>query len=169
MSRLAGFLEPWKDALGVGYQLTNSLIAIGSGGIFGVGLGESIQKLFYLPEAHTDFIFAIIAEELGLMGTILILSLYGLLISRIFVIGFKAIQSELMFQGYLCISIGIWLSLQVIINLGVNMGLLPTKGLTLPLISYGSSSIAITLITLAIVLRIGCENPQPKKNLRNSG
>ncbi len=167
MSRLAGFLEPWKDALGVGYQLTNSLIAIGSGGLFGVGLGESIQKLFYLPEAHTDFIFAIIAEELGLM--ILILSLYGLLISRIFVIGFKAIRSELMFQGYLCISIGIWLSLQVIINLGVNMGLLPTKGLTLPLISYGSSSIAITLITLAIVLRIGCENPQPKKNLRTSG
>ena len=102
------------------------------------------------------------------MGTILILSLYGLLISRIFVIGFKAIRSELMFQGYLCISIGIWLSLQVIINLGVNMGLLPTKGLTLPLISYGSSSIAITLITLAIVLRIGCENPQPKKNLRTN-
>ena len=168
MSRFAGFLEPWKDALGAGYQLTNSLIAIGSGGIFGVGLGESIQKLFYLPEAHTDFIFAIIAEELGLMGTILILSLYGLLISRIFVIGFKAIRSELMFQGYLCISIGIWLSLQVIINLGVNMGLLPTKGLTLPLISYGSSSIAITLITLAIVLRIGCENPQPKKNLRTN-
>ena len=143
MSRLAGFLEPWKDALGAGYQLTNSLIAIGSGGIFGVGLGESIQKLFYLPEAHTDFIFAIIAEELGLMGTILILSLYGLLISRIFVIGFKAIRSELMFQGYLCISIGIWLSLQVIINLGVNMGLLPTKGLTLPLISYGLSLIHI--------------------------
>ena len=168
MSRLAGFLEPWQDALGAGYQLTNSLIAIGSGGIFGVGLGESIQKLFYLPEAHTDFIFAIIAEELGLMGTILILSLYGLLISRIFIIGFKAIRSELMFQGYLCISIGIWLSLQVIINLGVNMGLLPTKGLTLPLISYGSSSIAITLITLAIVLRIGCENPQPKKNLRTN-
>lgn len=166
MSRLAGFLEPWKDSLGAGYQLTNSLIAIGSGGIFGVGLGESIQKLFYLPEAHTDFIFAIIAEELGLMGTVLILSLYGLLISRIFVIGFKAIRSELMFQGYLCISIGIWLSLQVIINLGVNMGLLPTKGLTLPLISYGSSSIAITLITLAMVLRIGCENPQPKKNVR---
>jgi cell division protein FtsW len=169
MSRLAGFLEPWKDALGAGYQLTNSLIAIGSGGIFGVGLGESIQKLFYLPEAHTDFIFAIIAEELGLMGTVLILSLYGLLISRIFVIGFKAIRSKLMFQGYLCISIGIWLSLQVIINLGVNMGLLPTKGLTLPLISYGSSSIAITLITLAMVLRIGCENPQPKKNQRTNG
>ncbi len=139
MSRLAGFLEPWKDALGAGYQLTNSLIAIGSGGIFGVGLGESIQKLFYLPEAHTDFIFAIIAEELGLMGTVLILSLYGLLISRIFIIGFKAIRSELIFQGYLSISIGIWLSLQVIINLGVNMGLLPTTGLTLPLISYGSS------------------------------
>ena len=168
MSRLAGFLEPWKDALGAGYQLTNSLIAIGTGGIFGLGLGESIQKLFYLPEAHTDFIFAIIAEELGLMGTMLVLFLYGLLISRIFVIAFKALKTERVFQGYLCISIGIWLALQVIINLGVNMGLLPTKGLTLPLISYGSSSIAITLITLAIVLRIGCENPQPKKNQKTN-
>ena len=169
MARLTYFLEPWNDPLGAGYQLTNSLIAIGSGGLFGIGLGESLQKLFYLPEAHTDFIFAIIAEELGLLGTIILLLLYGLLIYRIFAIGFMALNAKRVFQSYLCMAIGLWLSMQVIINLGVNMGLLPTKGLTLPLISYGSSSISMTLVTLAIVLKIGYENPRQKKNLRTNG
>ena len=169
MARLTYFLEPWNDPLGAGYQLTNSLIAIGSGGLFGLGLGESLQKLFYLPEAHTDFIFAIIAEELGLLGTIILLLLYGLLIYRIFAIGFMALNAKRVFQSYLCMAIGLWLSMQVIINLGVNMGLLPTKGLTLPLISYGSSSISMTLVTLAIVLKIGYENPRQKKNLRTNG
>ena len=169
MARLAYFLEPWNDPLGKGYQLTNSLIAIGSGGLFGLGLGESVQKLFYLPEAHTDFIFAIIAEELGLLGTIMLLLLYGLLISRIFAIGFMALNAKRVFQSYLCMAVGLWLSMQVIINLGVNMGILPTKGLTLPLISYGSSSISMTLVTLAIVLKIGYENPRQKKNFKSNG
>lgn len=169
MARLAYFLEPWNDPLGKGYQLTNSLIAIGSGGLFGLGLGESVQKLFYLPEAHTDFIFAIIAEELGLLGTIMLLSLYGLLISRIFAIGFMALNAKRVFQSYLCMAVGLWLAMQVIINLGVNMGILPTKGLTLPLISYGSSSISMTLVTLAIVLKIGYENPRQKKNFKSNG
>ena len=164
LARVVSFMDPWSMADKGGYQLVNSLIAIGSGGFFGVGLGEGVQKLFYLPEAHTDFIFAIIAEELGLMGTILFLSFYTLLISRIFIIAFKAITADRLFQGYLCFSIGIWISIQVIINLGVNMGLLPTKGLILPLISYGSSSMIMTLITLAIVLRIGCEIPREKIN-----
>ena len=164
LARVVSFMDPWSMADKGGYQLVNSLIAIGSGGFFGVGLGEGIQKLFYLPEAHTDFIFAIIAEELGLMGTILFLSFYTLLISRVFIIAFKAITVDRLFQGYLCFSIGIWISIQVIINLGVNMGLLPTKGLILPLISYGSSSMIMTLTTLAIVLRIGCEIPREKIN-----
>ena len=169
LARVVSFMDPWSMADKGGYQLVNSLIAIGSGGFFGVGLGEGVQKLFYLPEAHTDFIFAIIAEELGLMGTILFLSFYTLLISRVFIIAFKAIAVERLFQGYLCFSIGIWISIQVIINLGVNMGLLPTKGLVLPLISYGSSSMIMTLITLAIVLRIGCEIPREKINKKING
>ncbi|MDC0586519.1 putative lipid II flippase FtsW [Gammaproteobacteria bacterium] len=169
LARVVSFMDPWSMADKGGYQLVNSLIAIGSGGFFGVGLGEGVQKLFYLPEAHTDFIFAIIAEELGLMGTILFLSFYTLLISRVFIIAFKAIAVERLFQGYLCFSIGIWISIQVIINLGVNMGLLPTKGLILPLISYGSSSMIMTLITLAIVLRIGCEIPREKINKKING
>ena len=169
LARVVSFMDPWSMADKGGYQLVNSLIAIGSGGFFGVGLGEGVQKLFYLPEAHTDFIFAIIAEELGLMGTILFLSFYTLLISRVFIIAFRAISIERLFQGYLCFSIGIWISIQVIINLGVNMGLLPTKGLVLPLISYGSSSMIMTLITLAIVLRIGCEIPREKINKKING
>ncbi|MDG2229324.1 MAG: putative lipid II flippase FtsW [Gammaproteobacteria bacterium] len=169
LARVVSFMDPWSMADKGGYQLVNSLIAIGSGGFFGIGLGEGVQKLFYLPEAHTDFIFAIIAEELGLMGTILFLSFYTLLISRVFIIAFRAISIERLFQGYLCFSIGIWISIQVIINLGVNMGLLPTKGLILPLISYGSSSMIMTLITLAIVLRIGCEIPREKINKKING
>ena len=164
MARITSFMNPWDDPFNSGYQLTQSLIAIGRGQWFGVGLGEGVQKLFYLPEAHTDFIFAVIAEELGLIGSLLIIGLYAVLIWRIFSIALKAINRKRIFQGYLSFAIAIWFTTQVIINIGVNMGLLPTKGLTLPLISYGRSSMIITLITLAIVLRIGCENPRTKVN-----
>ena len=164
MERITSFMNPWDDPFNSGYQLTQSLIAIGRGQWFGVGLGEGVQKLFYLPEAHTDFIFAVIAEELGLIGSLLIIGLYAVLIWRIFSIALKAINRKRIFQGYLSFAIAIWFTTQVIINIGVNMGLLPTKGLTLPLISYGRSSMIITLITLAIVLRIGCENPRTKVN-----
>ena len=169
MARITSFMNPWDDPFNSGYQLTQSLIAIGRGQWFGVGLGEGVQKLFYLPEAHTDFIFAVIAEELGLIGSLLIIGLYAVLIWRIFSIALKAINSKRIFQGYLSFSIAIWFTTQVIINIGVNMGLLPTKGLTLPLISYGRSSMIITLITLAIVLRIGCENPRTKVNKKIGG
>jgi cell division protein FtsW len=164
MARITSFMNPWDDPFNSGYQLTQSLIAIGRGQWFGVGLGEGVQKLFYLPEAHTDFIFAVMAEELGLIGSLLIIGLYAVLIWRIFSIALKAINRKRIFQGYLSFAIAIWFTTQVIINIGVNMGLLPTKGLTLPLISYGRSSMIITLITLAIVLRIGCENPRTKVN-----
>ena len=164
MARITSFMNPWDDPFNSGYQLTQSLIAIGRGQWFGVGLGEGVQKLFYLPEAHTDFIFAVIAEELGLIGSLLIIGSYAVLIWRIFSIALKAINSKRIYQGYLSFSIAIWFATQVIINIGVNMGLLPTKGLTLPLISYGRSSMIVTLITLAIVLRIGCENPRTKVN-----
>ena len=169
MARITSFMNPWDDPFNSGYQLTQSLIAIGRGQWFGVGLGEGVQKLFYLPEAHTDFIFAVIAEELGLIGSLLIIGLYTVLIWRIFSIALKAINSKRIFQGYLSFSIAIWFTTQVIINIGVNMGLLPTKGLTLPLISYGRSSMIITLISLAIVLRIGCENPRTKVNKKIGG
>ena len=169
MERITSFMNPWDDPFNSGYQLTQSLIAIGRGQWFGVGLGEGVQKLFYLPEAHTDFIFAVIAEELGLIGSLLIIGLYAVLIWRIFSIALKAINRKRIFQGYLSFAIAIWFTTQVIINIGVNMGLLPTKGLTLPLISYGRSSMIITLITLAIVLRISCENPRTKVNKKIGG
>ena len=164
--RITSFLDPWADPLGDSYQLVNSLIAIGSGGWFGVGLGESMQKLGYLPEAHTDFIFAVIAEELGLIGVVLIIGIYALLIWRIFSISLHAMKHNRVFQGYLAFSVGIWITAQVVVNIGVNMGVLPTKGLILPLISYGSNAMTMTLITLFIVLKIGCENPVIKANRR---
>ena len=169
LTRVTSFLDPFKDAFGAGYQLANSEIAIGQGGWLGVGLGESVQKLGFLPEAHTDFIFAIIAEEFGMIGVLLLIGIYGLIIWRIFFISLKAIKNNRVFQGYLSFSIGIWITAQVIIHIGVNMGIMPTKGLILPLVSYGSSNMVITLITLAIVLRIGCENPRTKENKKIGG
>ena len=166
LDRITSFLDPWADPLGDSYQLVNSLIAIGSGGWFGVGLGESMQKLGYLPEAHTDFIFAVIAEELGLIGVVLIIGIYALLIWRIFSISLHAMKHNRVFQGYFSFSVGIWITAQVVVNIGVNMGVLPTKGLILPLISYGSNAMTMTLITLFIVLKIGCENPVIKTNRR---
>ena len=166
LDRITSFLDPWADPLGDSYQLVNSLIAIGSGGWFGVGLGESMQKLGYLPEAHTDFIFAVIAEELGLIGVVLIIGIYALMIWRIFSISLHAMKHNRVFQGYFAFSVGIWITAQVVVNIGVNMGVLPTKGLILPLISYGSNAMTMTLITLFIVLKIGCENPVIKANRR---
>ncbi|MBF0472025.1 MAG: putative lipid II flippase FtsW [Gammaproteobacteria bacterium] len=154
MSRISGFLDPWQDPFNSGFQLTQALIAFGRGEWFGVGLGNSVQKLFYLPEAHTDFVYAVMAEELGMVGAVVLILLFVVLIQRIFRIGRQAeIRGEL-FSAYSCYGIAIWLAVQAFVNMGVNMGLLPTKGLTLPLVSYGGSSMVISCMALAIVLRI---------------
>jgi cell division protein FtsW len=158
LKRLTGFLDPWADPFDSGFQLTQSLIAIGSGQWFGVGLGGSVQKLFYLPEAHTDFVFAVIAEELGLVGSVLLISLFGALVWRILQIAKNSAAVGRLYQANLAFGLAIWLGVQVFINIGVNMGILPTKGLTLPLISYGRSSMLITLIALGLLLRIEMEN-----------
>jgi cell division protein FtsW len=154
MKRLTGFLDPWSDPFDSGFQLTQSLIAIGRGEWFGVGLGESVQKLFYLPEAHTDFVFAVFAEEFGLLGSLLLIGLFLALLWRVFKLAIRAASAERFYEAYIAIGIGTWLGLQAFINVGVNMGLLPTKGLTLPLISYGRSSLIITMICIGLLLRI---------------
>lgn len=153
MRRLMGFLDPWKDPYNTGFQLTQSLIAIGRGEWFGVGLGASVQKLFYLPEAHTDFVFAVLAEELGFLGIVLVISLVLVIAYRSLAISRMAFEAGLKFPAYVAASFGIWLGLQAFVNMGVNMGMLPTKGLTLPLMSYGRSSLLATLAWLGIVLR----------------
>lgn len=158
LERLTTFLNPWANQFSSGYQLTQSLIAFGRGGIFGVGLGNSIQKLFYLPEAHTDFLFAVLAEELGLIGEIAVVGLFVILIGRIMLIGRQADQQDEGFSAYLAYGLGIWLAIQVMISIGVNCGLLPTKGLTLPFMSYGGSSILINSVVIAILLRIAYES-----------
>ena len=154
MKRLTGFLDPWSDPYDSGFQLTQSLIAIGRGEWFGVGLGDSVQKLFYLPEAHTDFVFAVFAEEFGLIGSLVVISLFLALLWRVFRLAMRAADAERFFEAYIAIGLGTWLGLQSFINVGVNMGLLPTKGLTLPLISYGRSSLIITMICIGLLLRI---------------
>ncbi|MGH8178123.1 MAG: putative lipid II flippase FtsW, partial [Steroidobacter sp.] len=154
LKRLTAFLDPWADPFNSGFQLTQSLIAIGRGELFGVGLGSSVQKLFYLPEAHTDFVFAVLAEELGLAGVIVTLALFVFLVWRAFHISRLAAEAGLAFQAYCAAGFGIWLGLQTFINIGVNLGLLPTKGLTLPLMSYGASSILVTIGWLGLLLRI---------------
>jgi len=152
--RLTGFLDPWGDPFDSGFQLVQSLIAIGRGEWFGVGLGASVQKLFYLPEAHTDFVFAVLAEEFGFVGVIVVISLFAVLVGRALKISRDAAEAGQVFQSYLAGAIGIWLGLQAFVNIGVNMGLLPTKGLTLPLLSYGGSSMLITLGWIGVLLRI---------------
>jgi len=154
LKRLTVFLHPWDDPFNGGFQLTQSLIAIGRGGWFGVGLGSSIQKLFYLPEAHTDFVFAVLAEELGLVGVIGVIGLFVALAWRAVQISRMASQAGLKFQSYVALAFGMWLGLQAIVNIGVNMGVLPTKGLTLPLLSYGRSSLIVSLGWLGVLLRI---------------
>ena len=155
--RLQSFLDPWQDPFGTGYQLTQSLIAFGRGEIWGLGLGNSIQKLAYLPEAHTDFVFAVLAEEMGFIGVAIVLTLYGFLLAKIMNIGRRAVEAGNLFAGYMAWGLGITMTLQAVINIGVNCGVLPTKGLTLPLISYGGSSLIISCIVIAIILRIDYE------------
>lgn len=154
MKRLTGFLDPWADPFDTGFQLTQSLIAIGRGEWIGVGLGNSVQKLFYLPEAHTDFVFAVFAEEFGLLGSVVLIGLFLALLYRIFRLAVRAFDAERCFEAYVATGIGTWLGLQAFINVGVNMGMLPTKGLTLPLVSYGRSSLIVTMVAIGILLRI---------------
>ncbi|MGE5625181.1 MAG: putative lipid II flippase FtsW [Bacillota bacterium] len=157
LARLTGFLNPWQDPFSSGFQLTQSLIAIGQGQWFGVGLGESVQKLFYLPEAHTDFLFAVMAEELGLVGSLFIIGLYLLLTWRAILLARRAAKREQFFGAYLAYGIGIWIGLQAFINMGVNMGVLPTKGLTLPLMSYGGSSLIVSCAAIGLLMRVDRE------------
>lgn len=156
--RLTAFLNPWADQFNSGYQLTQSLIAFGRGGWFGTGLGDGVQKLFYLPEAHTDFVFAVLAEELGLVGIFLVMMLYSILVIRGLMIGFMAYTQGRLFAAYTAYGLTFWLGLQAAINMGVNAGLLPTKGLTLPFLSYGGASMVINCIVVALLLRIDYEN-----------
>lgn len=158
VARLTAFLDPWADQYNSGYQLTQSLIAFGRGGWFGSGLGESIQKLLYLPEAHTDFLFAVLAEELGLFGILVVMALYSILVIRGLTIGYTAHCQERFFASFTAYGLTIWLALQAAINMGVNAGLLPTKGLTLPLLSYGGASMIINCVVVALLLRIDHEN-----------
>jgi cell division protein FtsW len=154
LRRLTTFLDPWADPYNSGFQLTQSLIAIGRGQWFGVGLGESVQKLFYLPEAHTDFLFAVLAEELGLAGVVATLALFLALVWRSFHIARLASTAGLKFQSYLAAGFGLWVGIQAFINMGVNMGVLPTKGLTLPFMSYGRSSLIVALAWVGLLLRV---------------
>ena len=158
--RIFAYLDPWsgKNALAKGYQLTHSLIAIGRGEIFGVGLGGSVEKLHWLPEAHTDFLLAVIGEEFGLVGVLCVIGLFLWLTRRIMHIGRQSIALDRVFAGLVAQGVGIWVGFQSFINMGVNLGALPTKGLTLPLMSYGGSAILVNLIAIAVVLRIDHEN-----------
>ncbi len=158
MQRLKGFINPWDDPFDGGFQLVQALIAIGSGKVSGIGIGGSVQKLFYLPEAHTDFIFSVFAEEMGFVGVILLISLFVILITRIFSISKTALENGKEFAAYACAGIGVWIALQAFLSMGVNLGLLPTKGLTLPFISSGGSAIMMSLLSLAIVMRVSYEN-----------
>ncbi|STX48667.1 cell division protein ftsW [Legionella hackeliae] len=146
--------------------MTQSLIAFGRGGWFGVGLGDSVQKLFYLPEAHTDFLFAVLAEELGLVGVLLVLTLYSILVIRGMAIGFTAYSQERLFAAFTAYGLTFWIGLQAAINMGVNSGLLPTKGLTLPLLSYGGASMVVNCVVMALLLRIDHENRWQSLGLR---
>lgn len=158
LKRLTSFMNPWAHPYDSGYQLTQSLIAFGRGGINGVGLGKSIQKLFYLPEAHTDFLFAVIAEELGLIGMLAVVGLFTFLVIRIFYIGRQAQQLGKHYAGYVAYGFALWIAIQFTVSIGVNTGILPTKGLTLPLVSYGGSSLLVICIVIAFILRIDYEN-----------
>lgn len=158
VARLTAFLDPWADQYNSGYQLTQSLIAFGRGGWLGSGLGESIQKLLYLPEAHTDFLFAVLAEEMGLIGILMVMILYSILVARGLSIGYAAYTQDRLFASFTAYGLTFWLGLQAAINMGVNAGLLPTKGLTLPLLSYGGASMVINCMVVALLLRIDHEN-----------
>ena len=171
-ARMEAYFKPWEHASGKAYQTVHSLMAVGDGGWFGAGLGGSVQKLFYLPEAHNDFVFAVLAEEFGFVGIVITLFLYAWLVQRAFVIGFKADRAKLHYAAYLAYGIGFWVGFQVLFHIGVNLALLPPKGLTLPLISYGGSSLLITLMAIALLMRVhrdtqialfGVSNKEAKK------
>lgn len=163
LQRFLGFMNPWDDPYGKGYQLSHALIAFGRGEWLGVGLGGSVEKLFYLPEAHTDFLLAVIAEELGFAGILTVMLLFAVLLVRAFIIGRQAAVRERPYAALVAQGIGVWLGVQALINMGVNMGVLPTKGLTLPLMSFGGSSIVANCIALAVLLRVDWENRQLMK------
>jgi cell division protein FtsW len=165
LERVIGFMDPWADPYGKGYQLSHALIAFGRGEWFGVGLGASVEKLLYLPEAHTDFLLAVIAEELGFVGVLGVIALFSWIVIRSFGIAKESIANERYFAALLSQGIGVWMGVQGIINMGVNMGLLPTKGLTLPLLSFGGSGILANCIAMAIMLRIDFENRRLQKGL----
>ena len=165
LQRVAGFMDPWADPYGTGYQLSHALIAFGRGEWLGVGLGASIEKLFYLPEAHTDFLLAVIAEELGFVGVAAIIAAFTWIVTRAFMIGRRAASLERYFSALVAQGIGLWIGVQAIINIGVNTGMLPTKGLTLPLVSFGGSALLATCCALAILLRVDWENRQLAKGL----
>ena len=165
LQRVIGFLDPWADPFGKGYQLSHALIAFGRGEWFGVGLGASVEKLLYLPEAHTDFLLAVIAEELGFVGVLTVLGLFVWIVIRSFGVGKEALANERYFAALLAQGLGVWLGVQAIINIGVNMGVLPTKGLTLPLLSFGGSGILANCIAMAVLLRIDFENRRLQRGL----
>jgi cell division protein FtsW len=165
MQRVIGFMDPWADPFGKGYQLSHALIAFGRGEWLGVGLGASVEKLLYLPEAHTDFLLAVIAEELGFMGVLTVLGLFAWIVIRAFGIGKEAVANERYFAALLAQGLGVWMGVQGVINIGVNMGVLPTKGLTLPLLSFGGSGILANCIAMAVLLRIDFENRRLQKGL----
>lgn len=160
MRRFVSFLDPFSDPFDTGFQLTQSLIAIGSGGLSGVGFGNSVQKLFYLPEAHTDFLFAVLCEELGLVGAVGLILVYAFIVWRCFSLHRQAAEQGNRFAGFLALGIGIWIGLQSFINMGVNLGILPTKGITLPFMSYGGSSAVVFAVTFGLLLRIEWELKQ---------
>ncbi len=163
VQRLTAFMNPWADPFDSGFQLTQALIAIGRGEWLGVGLGNSVQKLFYLPEAHTDFLFAVIAEELGLLGMVLVIGLFTLLVWRAFAIAYLAELQGRLYSAHLAQGLGLIIGLQAFINIGVNLGVLPTKGLTLPLMSYGGSSMVVSCMAVGLLLRIDRELCGPEK------
>ena len=165
LQRIIGFMDPWADPFGKGYQLSHALIAFGRGEWLGVGLGASVEKLLYLPEAHTDFLLAVIAEELGFVGVVMVVLLFAWLVLRAFGIAKEAVADERHYCALLAQGIGIWLGVQAIINMGVNMGILPTKGLTLPLLSFGGSGIVANCVAVAVLLRIDWENRRLVKGL----
>lgn len=164
MRRFTGFIDPWADAQKSGFQLVQALISFGQGGIFGVGLGHGVQKLFYLPEGHTDFLFSVLAEELGLIGVVTVIALFSSLIWRAFAIALKAEQENDRFAAFIAYGIGIWFGFQAFVNMGVNMGILPTKGLTLPLMSYGGGSMIIMCISMALLFRVHSETMEKRSH-----
>jgi len=167
--RVTSFMDPWADPLKTGFQLVQALISFGRGEWLGVGLGSGIQKLFYLPEAHTDFLFSVIAEELGLLGVVTVIGLFSVLVWRTFAIALAAEQAGQRFSAFIAYGLGIWFGFQSFVNMGVNMGILPTKGLTLPLMSYGGGSMMIMCCAVALLFRVQSETAEinagtPKRN-----